>query len=206
MNEIDFEDLIEQEDTDPYQSGSYLKVSSDHMKSISKVHITLQLITQALIIIIILISYCFLDLLEIDNPDPATHHWNVDTVWIKVYTVLTPAGNKYWYWQSRFDSSITCASEYIHSEGICDLFERTWITNTLLNVSLLVGVTLTTFSMIWTYYQIQGYFHKMNVRASICISLHTAYLMTNSLVTPCCRICSCLYRPSTSLLSLSSTI
>ena len=113
LHDIDFEDLIEQEDIDPEQSGSYLKVSSDHMKSISKVHITLQLITQAVIIVVLLISYCFLYLLVMDNPDTETSDWLVDTAWIKVYKVMTPAGHEYWYWQSRFDDSITCASEHI---------------------------------------------------------------------------------------------
>ena len=111
VHEIDFEDLIEQEDIDPEQSGSYLKVSSDHMKSISKVHIKLQLITQGVIIILLLISYIFLPLLEIDDPNPETSGWKVDTAWIKVFKVMTPAGNEYWYWQARFNDSITCASE-----------------------------------------------------------------------------------------------
>ena len=72
--EIDFEDLVE-EDIDPGLSHNYLKVGAEHMKSISKVHIKLQLATQIIEIALVIMTYFVFDLINITNPDPDKYHW-----------------------------------------------------------------------------------------------------------------------------------
>lgn len=94
---VDFEDLVDEE-IDPKQTGSYLKISSRHMKEISTVHIKMQLIAQILAIIVIILSYTVMDLLVVKNPSPETNPWAQEEAWIDALQVLTPAGNQYWYW------------------------------------------------------------------------------------------------------------
>ena len=112
-------------------------------------------------------TYFVFDLINITDPDPDKYDWKVEETWIGAWILLTPLDNKYWYWEPRFTDSLTCASEGVYDEDICNVYKRTWVTNTLLNISLLVGVTLATFSLIWTFHQLKGYFHRMNVSRQI---------------------------------------
>ena len=161
MSEIDFEDLLEL-DVESKQIGSYLQVNAEHMQTISHVHIRVQLLLQLFGICIIMLSYSFSSLLNFTQPADSTIIWKVDESWITAWRILTPADNKYWYWEFQFTSSVSCESESITDHN-CPQFQRTWLTNTLLNGSLLFGMVLTIFSITWTYYQLQGYYHKMNV-------------------------------------------
>ena len=143
-----------------------MKVTAKHMKKISLVHIKINLSIQALGLALIMLAYTFASLVRFDN--------NVDGSidgWMTAWKVLAPNGEKYWYWQFNFNPSVTCESAQITDEHVCTVVQRSWFSNNLLNVSLLLGCILSCFGVTWTFWQLYGYFHKMNVSVNGCVYL-----------------------------------
>lgn len=157
---VDFDNLIDV-DIDPRQDGNYLKLNVDHIEKISTVHIRLNICVEVLGLLLIILVYFFTSLVYFDVENKEEWHTDSNITALRVYS---PAKNWLWYWQFKFDDDVTCENQgFIEGSSVCAAVHRSWIANTLLNAILIFGILLTSFSIYWSYCQLHGYFHKMNV-------------------------------------------
>ena len=128
----------------------------------STVHIKINFALQVVGILLLVLSYFVASLVHFNPPDNP----DVDS-WITAWRIKAPTGAKYWYWKYKFDDEVNCRETgFPQDSDICRACYRSWLINTLLNASLIFGMILTGFSLTWTYFQLDGYYHKKNVSHS----------------------------------------
>ena len=133
------------------------------MQMISLWHIRINMLFQIAAIVGLIFTYSWAELITFDKQHP-----DDQDSYIEAWTITTPKGDRLWYWYFKFDGTdskdVTCPTNGFDEDSyVCDVVVRSWVTNTILNASLVAGVVLALTSTLWTYYQIHGYYHKMNV-------------------------------------------
>jgi hypothetical protein len=145
-SEIDFEDLVDIE-IDPKLSSNYLTLNADHMKKISAPLIKLGIALQALALLFIVMSDAFLHLVHFRKKDQTSRQSSFRITAWNVYI----DNKKYNYWDFYFDPDL-CTSLTIENKIFCRALDKAWTTNTILNISLIIGVLLVIRSLLWTYW------------------------------------------------------
>ena len=75
IDEIEFEDLIEQEHDSKKDEGSYLNVNAEHMKKISRWHIRFNIAFQVTGLILLILVYFLAGLIVFDNVSTPECPW-----------------------------------------------------------------------------------------------------------------------------------
>lgn len=129
------------------------------MKKISYVHIILNLSVQIISWIFLAIAYCISPLIYFTSDEWDSSWESFETSWL----VKTPPPDDEFHIYYKFITGELDCMEMKLTEKACDAINRSVISNNILLVCFLVGSIAAIASMIWTYYQLKGYFHKATV-------------------------------------------
>ena len=138
------DDVLEYHDN----AGSYLNVEADHMKSISKVHIKINLASQIIGILAVMLAYGLTGIIKMNDPGSENCPWPENFV-SKILPMFILAPNKQYYFFMAFRNNVSCNEANFCDPSQCDIVSRTTFTNIFLNVMLLLGVIMLFFSILW---------------------------------------------------------
>ena len=130
-----------------------------HMKKISQVHVIVNLSVQIVSWIFLAIAYCITPLLYFTCDEWPSNWESYETSWL----VKTPPPDDEFHIYYKFITGELDCIEMKLTLKACDAIKRSVISNNILLVCFLVGSIAAIASIIWTYYQLKGYFHKATV-------------------------------------------
>lgn len=142
------------------------------MKKISYVQIILNLTVQIVSWILLAIAYCIAPLIYFTSDDWPSGSESFETSWL----VKTPKpDNEYHIYYKFITGELDCLKMNLTLKH-CDAIKRSVISNNILLICFLVGSIAAIASIIWTYYQLKGYFHKATVSQQKSYDIVTNFL------------------------------